>query len=240
MLWVDPTDPEIFAAVVGVPGLATGEEPDTDAVVAQAVAIASELLTLATAFRVHPAGEITEESQAHRLTRLNPLYGPITEVVSLVRVQPGTPETTTPISFRRVGNSVQVMATSGVSGSLPLWRTNWASSAQDTLYRLTYRFVSTVTPTAQAMVLHYAHEFFLWLSGNENECDLPENVTSIDREGLGIQLATPQDFLDRGRTGLAKIDTWLAQINPKRSLRPSQVFTPDAPPGVGVSLRRLP
>jgi hypothetical protein len=65
-------------------------------------------------------------------------------------------------------------------------------------------------------------------------------VTSIDREGLGIQLATPQDFLDKGRTGLAKIDTWLSQVNAVRALRPSGVYTPDAPPGVGVSMRRLP
>lgn len=236
MDWVDHTDPEVFAAVAGFD--ADPEDTDTAAVVAQAVAIASEILMLATGFRVHPAGEITEESQARRLTRLNPVYGPVTEVVSLVRVL--SDGTEIPVSFLRVGNSVQVTE-SGMGSSVPLWRTNWSSGiGMGHLYRLTYRFGSTVTPTARAMVLYYAHEFLLWLAGNESECDLPENVTSIDREGLGIQLATPQDFLDRGRTGLAKIDTWLAQVNAKRSLRPSQVFTPDAPPGVGVSLRRLP
>lgn len=238
MLWVEPTDPDGFAAVAGVLDLGPGDDPETDVYVAQALTIASELLTLATGFRVHPAGEITEESQAMHLTRLNPVYGPLTEVVSLVRVEQNGAER--PVGYRRVGNAVQVSTQSGVYGSTPLWRTNWNTGSQGDVYRLTYRFASTVTPLAQVMVLHYARQFFLWLTGDENECDLPENVTSIDREGLGITLATPQDFLDRGRTGLAKIDTWLSQVNAKRSLRPSQVFTPDAPPGVGVSLRRLP
>lgn len=234
MLWVDPTDAEVLVAVSGVED-PSGEE---QAVVTQAVALASEILTLATGFRVHPAGEITEESQTAHLTRLNPVYGPVTEIVSLVRVEHD--ESEHPVAYRRVGNSVQVATQRGFYGSIPLWRTNWARGNRTVIYRFTYRFASTVTPTARAMLLHYAHEFFLWLTGDESGCDLPENVTSIDREGLGITLVTPQDFLDRGRTGLGKIDTWLAMVNAKHALRPPQVFTPDAPPGVGVSLRRLP
>lgn len=234
MLWVDPTDPEVFAAVAGVDP--PEADPEMTAIVNRSIAIASEVLTLATAFLIHPAGEQTEESVTRHLRRWSPVYGPLTSVVSLVRVSADGTET--PISYRKVGNLILVVTTTGQT-DVPLWRTNWTSHSRESVYRLTYQFGSTVTPTAREMVLEYAREFALWLNGS-SECDLPANVTSIDREGMGIQLATPQDFLDRGRTGLAKIDTWLSQVNAKRAFRPSAVYTPDSPPGVGVALRRLP
>lgn len=235
MLWVDPTDPEVFTAVVGEDF--EGAIPEDElAVASQAVAIASEILTMATAFLVHPAGEQTEEAVTRRLRRWSPVYGPVTGVSKLVRVQANGDET--PLTYRRVGNTILVGDAS--DRDVPLWRTNWASGAQEGIYRLTYQFASSVTPTARAMLLHYARQFYVWLADTDDECELPESVTSITREGLGITLATPQDFLDRGRTGISKIDTWLSQINAKRALRPSAVYTPDSPPGVGVSLRRLP
>jgi hypothetical protein len=233
MLWVDPTDPEVFAAVAGE----DAADPETQAVVFRSVAIASELLTLATAYLVHPAGEQTEEIVARVLRRWSPVYGPMTSVEKLVRVlSDGTEQD---LTWRKAGSTVLVGTQPGESQSVPLWRTNGVGHSRESVYRLTYRFGSTVTPTARAMVLHYAQQFYLWMSGSD-ECDLPENVTSIDREGLGIQLATPQDFLDKGRTGLAKIDTWLSQVNVRRATRPSGVYTPDSPPGVGVSIRKLP
>jgi hypothetical protein len=235
MLWVDPTDPEVFAAVAGADP--TDADPEMTANVNRSIAIASEILTLATAFLVHPAGEQTEEAVTRHLRRWSPVYGPVTEVVSLVKVlYDGTEH---PLTFCTAGNTVQVREHPGDYGSVPLWRTNWGPAHREHTYRLTYRFGSTITPAAREMVLEYAREFALWMTGS-NDCALPDNVTSIDREGLGIQLATPQDFLDRGRTGLAKIDTWLSQVNAKRALRPSGVYTPDSPPGVGMALRRLP
>jgi hypothetical protein len=76
MLWVDPTDPEVFAAVIG-------EDPemlaDEDAAeIARACAVASEILTMATAHLVHPAGEQTEEFVTRRADRFSPVYGPVT------------------------------------------------------------------------------------------------------------------------------------------------------------------
>lgn len=236
MLWVDPTDPEVFAAVANT-GTFESDDPEGQIVVSRAVAVASEILTMATAFLVHPAGEQTEEAVTRHLRRWTPVYGPLTGVVSLVRVLwDGTEQ---PVVYRTVGNAVLVHDPHHPY-EVPLWRTNWASTHREHVYRLTYQFGSTVTPTARVMLLHYAAQFFLFLTGDTDDCQLPENVTSIDREGLGLQLATPQDFLDRGRTGIAKIDTWLSQINAKRAFRPSAVYTPDSPPGVGMAVRRLP
>lgn len=232
MLWVDPTDPEVIAAVAGVE--LAGEEPTEEMAdaVAQAVAIASEILTLATAYLIHPAGTRTEEFIGRGSKRFAPLFAPVLGVESLVRMV-GDEEK--PVGFRLVGNTVYIGGQTGTTGgSVPLWRTNWASDHREQVHRLTYRYASTVTTAGRMVLLHYAHEFFLWLTAQDDDCQLPANVTSIDREGLGIELATPQDFLDKGRTGLAKVDTWLSQINAKRALRPSAVYTPDSPPGVGI------
>lgn len=234
MLWVDPTDPDVLAAVVGLP--APGE--DDLAAAAQAIAVASEILTLATGFGVHPAGEITEEFLGHRTARLSLLYGPVTGVTSLVRV--GSDDTETPVTgYRRIGQTIYLSPQEGQGGSLPLWRTNWSTGPSQTLLRATYAFADTVTPAAYNALLAYAHEFYLYEIGNTDECQLPARVTSIDREGLGISLLTPADVLDKGRTGVQAVDDWLSKANPKQATRPSQVFTPDSPPGIGTRLRRL-
>jgi hypothetical protein len=231
MLWVDPADPSVFAAVSG---LDFGDQLPDDPDVATAVSVASEILTLATAYLVHPAGQQTEEVITRSLHRFSPVYGPLTDVVEVVRVQPNGD--TSAVAHRQVGNTIHVLSQG--SSSTPLWRTNGSGGPAESVYRVTYRFGSTLTPGSRQAALHYARQVYLYLTGS-SECDLPEKVTSIDREGIGITLATPQDFLDRGRTGLPRVDEWLAQINPKRALRPSGVYTPDSPPGVGVNLRRL-
>jgi hypothetical protein len=230
MFWVDPTDPEVFAAVAGddVPFPPTPEE---QALVTRAVAVASELLTLATGYGVHPAGNHTEEFLGVRTNRLSLLWGPVTAVVSVARVASDDSEQAVP--YRRVGQTVYLNPQQGVGGSLPLWRTNWSHGSYQVLHRVSYSVASTVTLAAVTALLTYAREIYL-LSIDSDECGLPERVTSIDREGLGIQLMTPQDFLDKGRTGLPSVDTWLALANPKQASRPSQVFTPDSPPGIGI------
>lgn len=236
MLWVDPTDPEVFAAVVGGdPSEAPPSEEDL-AAVAQAVAVASEILTYATGFGVHPAGEITEEFLGSRTSRLTLLYAPATTVVRVVRV--AGDDTEQPVPFRKVGQTVYLSPQQGVGGSLPLWRTNWSTGSAQSLHRATYRFGSTVTPAARLALLAFAHEFFLLAIGDD-ECALPQRVTSIDREGLGISLLTPADVLDQNRTGIQAVDDWLSKANPKKATRPTQVFTPDSPPGIGTRMRRL-
>lgn len=237
MLWVEPTDPEVFAAVVGDQG-PTGEMAEDDFLaVHEAIAVASEILTLATGYLIHPAGEITEEFLGGRTARLSLLWGPVTGVTGVVRVL--SDDTEQPIPYRRIGQTLYLRPQLGAQGSLPLWRTNWSTGSSQELLRATYAFADTVTPGARRAVLAYAHEFYLLEIGSD-ECGLPERITSIDREGLGISLLTPADVLDKGRTGIQAVDDWLSKANPKQTLRPSQVFTPDAPPGVGTRMRRIP
>lgn len=236
MLWVDPTDPSVVAAVTGAP---MPEDPDQDLLdeVFRAVAAASEVLTMATAYLVHPASEQTEEFIASgTVRRFSPLYGPVTAVVSVVTVDAeGTERPVT--GWQKVGSTVHLLGRQRATET-PLWRTNGICGPGQTVYRITYRTASTVTAAARQALLDYAYQLFLAFQGSD-ECALPDRTTSVTREGVGIELMTPQDYLDKGRTGLPQVDEWLAQANPKRALRPSAVYTPDSPPGVGLRVRRL-
>jgi hypothetical protein len=58
-------------------------------------------------------------------------------------------------------------------------------------------------------------------------CRLPERVTSFSRQGVSYTMLDPQDFLDKGRTGIYEIDLLLSTLNPSRALKRARVFSPD-------------
>lgn len=59
------------------------------------------------------------------------------------------------------------------------------------------------------------------------ECSLPQRVVSVVREGLSFELIDPQEFLDKGKTGLYEVDLFLATYNPHGHRRPPGVYSPD-------------
>ena len=67
--------------------------------------------------------------------------------------------------------------------------------------------------------------------GGSAECRLPERVTSVSRQGVSYSILDPQDFLDKGRTGLYAVDLFLETANPDRAKLPARVFNPDWPRG---------
>lgn len=55
----------------------------------------------------------------------------------------------------------------------------------------------------------------LWLAvTNPDACSLPRGVQTVARQGLTIEMADPQTFLDQGRTGLYSVDLFLRAVNP--------------------------
>lgn len=65
----------------------------------------------------------------------------------------------------------------------------------------------------------------LTLGMNEDEeCRLPQRITSIQREGISMSVLDSQAFLDDGRTGIEEIDAVLAKFNPAKAKRPARVF----------------
>lgn len=62
----------------------------------------------------------------------------------------------------------------------------------------------------------------------ECDCQLPQRVTQISRQGVTMQLIDPQDFLENGLTGVTLTDMWLRTVNPNRLTGPGRVMSPDA------------
>ena len=69
----------------------------------------------------------------------------------------------------------------------------------------------------------------------DSSCQLPRRVTSITRQGMSMAVLDGFDDLDKGRTGIYLVDSWVSSIvNPPM---PSTVLSPDLPPS---NLRRPP
>lgn len=68
----------------------------------------------------------------------------------------------------------------------------------------------------------------LGLAVTQNDkCRLPQRVQTITRQGVGMTILDPQDFLDHGRTGIYLIDLWLKAVNPDGRRRRARVISPD-------------
>lgn len=83
----------------------------------------------------------------------------------------------------------------------------------------------------------------LYASKTGGPCALPERVTSVTRQGVTWTLLDPQDFFDRGLTGIYAVDIVIRAFNPSKALRRARVWTVERPPakkkvavptGVGV------
>lgn len=70
-----------------------------------------------------------------------------------------------------------------------------------------------------------AMEFALACTNDDN-CRLPDNVTSIVRQGIAMEIR-PGMFPD-GMTGIREVDAYIALWNPRGQV-PSQVYSPDLP-----------
>jgi hypothetical protein len=73
-----------------------------------------------------------------------------------------------------------------------------------------------------------AQEFVRLWEGDE-ECALPQRVTSVTRQGVTYTVLDSQDFLEEMRLGIYEVDLFLKTVNPNRAQKRSKVFSPDIP-----------
>jgi hypothetical protein len=60
-------------------------------------------------------------------------------------------------------------------------------------------------------------------------CQLPNRVQSVSRQGVEIQYVDTNDYLDKGLTGLADVDAVIRALNPAGLAAPLRVLSPDIP-----------
>lgn len=59
------------------------------------------------------------------------------------------------------------------------------------------------------------------------DCDLPQRVTNIARQGVTLTLLDPQDFLSEGRTGMYEVDLFIKSVNPHGLTRRASAWSPE-------------
>jgi hypothetical protein len=59
------------------------------------------------------------------------------------------------------------------------------------------------------------------------ECRLPARVRSVSRQGISFDVVDPQEYLEKGFTGLTGVDMWITAMNPRRRPERGRVWSPD-------------
>lgn len=109
------------------------------------------------------------------------------------------------------------------------------NSCDDVTVTYTY---GTVPPALGRIAAKALADQYILAMDQSDECMLPQRVTQISRQGMSWTLLDPQDFLDKGRTGIYQVDLFLTTVNPDGARLRSRVFSPDIPRGKAV--RRAP
>jgi hypothetical protein len=119
-----------------------------------------------------------------------------------------------PSSYYLVDHSV-LQATAGVP---------WTPCNVEVTYSYGYPVPVAGKMAARTLAIEFAK---LW--SGDDDCALPQRVTSISRQGVSYTLLDSQDFIDDLRTGVYAVDLFLKSTNPDKARRRSRVFSPDAP-----------
>ena len=98
--------------------------------------------------------------------------------------------------------------------------------AEVNTFQVDYRYGRAVPAGGQVAAGVLACELAKAAVG-DSSCQLPRRVQTIARQGVTVSFLDSMDDLDKGRTGIWLIDSWVASVtNPPR---PSTVRSPDIP-----------
>ena len=85
------------------------------------------------------------------------------------------------------------------------------------------------TPVPNALLRAAAMLACEWAKGcvNDDTCRLSNRVTSIIRQGITIDMVSPEDLLESGLTGLWEVDTVIRALNPHRTVERLRILAPE-------------
>lgn len=109
-----------------------------------------------------------------------------------------------------------------------LERTDGRSWPLDGSVRVTYRHGVPAPSGGVASAVTLALELGKAQAGDAS-CKLPRRITQVQREGVTVALMDVGEHLDKQRTGLLDVDTWLTSVNPHRLSRRARAWSPDMP-----------
>lgn len=92
---------------------------------------------------------------------------------------------------------------------------------------IVYKPGEAVPVAGQIAAGQLACEFMKACQGQD--CVLPQQLASLSRNGVEVQMVDPTTFFENGLTGIANVDLWIRSVNPARKTRPSRVYSSDVP-----------
>ncbi len=93
---------------------------------------------------------------------------------------------------------------------------------------VTYSYGANPPTLGKMAARRVAIEFVKLWEGDE-DCALPQRVTSVTRQGVTYTVLDSQDFLEEMRLGIYEVDLFLKTVNPNRAQKRAKVFSPDIP-----------
>lgn len=129
-----------------------------------------------------------------------------------------------PSSYRLDDNRL-VVRTDG--GTWPLCNNLNKNDTEVGTWSITAQWGEPLPEIGKIAVGELACEFGKYLTGVD--CNLPETVTSLSRQGVSLTLADPNEVLEQGRLGLHFTDMFLSAFNPGGLKARSQVYSVDGP-----------
>jgi hypothetical protein len=96
-------------------------------------------------------------------------------------------------------------------------------------YVITYQPGRPLPEAGRIAAGDLACEFAKACSGGD--CALPQQLASLSRNGVDLQVVEPSAVLEQGLTGVHSVDLWVQSVNPARRSRRSRVASPDTARG---------
>jgi hypothetical protein len=147
------------------------------------------------------------------------LPGPVERIIR-VRLDGAEVE---PLDYR-VDNHRKLVALNGLCW--PTCQDMNASPLEGGSFEVTYLRGKPVPETARYMAGLVACELVVACTPSAGDCKLPDNVTSVVRQGVELDLS-PLILGTGGRTGIPEVDLWLKTVNPTGTYTRSRVYSPD-------------
>lgn len=124
----------------------------------------------------------------------------------------------------RVDNRTRVVRTDGERW--PVCQDLDQPTSEVGTWEITYKRGTPVPKGGEIAAAVLACEMAKAVEGRD--CDLPERVTSVTREGVSMTILDTFEGLEAGRTGLWLVDSWIASVT--KTPRRSRVLSPDTLP----------
>lgn len=126
----------------------------------------------------------------------------------------------------RLDNGSVLVRTDGEC--FPLCQNMDLADTEEGTWSVTLRPGSPLPASGAIAAGRLACEFSKMCTG-DSSCALPEQLISLSRNGVEVQVADPNLLLDNGLTGFQEVDQFIRAFNPKRLMYRPRVFSLDVP-----------